>query len=1181
MTARRIGFLVCVASLVGCPTEEAENQPPDVVIGAPEDGFSAFVGAALEFSGTATDDTTPSGELVATWTSGDTELASGPLVDGVTTAPWGALSVGAHDVVLSVTDSGGATGTASVSVVARANSAPVVVFTAPEADAILYASAPVPVAIRVEDAEKDPADLAVALVDGDGAEIATPVLDGNGDWSTTLDLAAGSHTLVASATDSIGLEGTARLDLEVRPANVAPTCAITTPEDGDVITDVATFVFEGTVGDDQTPLDELTVTLDSSIDDLVAELTPAGDGSVSHSTDELSTGVHTLTLTVLDDAGAECTTSVQLDRSRPPSIGIYAPDRHSVWNDTDTVHFEAIAYDAEDDETTLTVVWESDLDGLLGNSIPLASGDTELDFLGLSPGVHVVTASIVDSSGWPASATLPIVVNGTPTAPVVSVAPDPALTAQPLVVSIDTASTDVDGDIPVYDYEWSVGGVLQPSYSGLATLPSSATTKGETWEVSVTATDGIGTSPPALATASIINTPPTVQSAYVDPPFGVPGTVYSVVGVGFSDDDGDPEGYTHQWFVDGQLQGGATAATLDSSGFPPGSVFSCEVTAWDGSDAGNTVVSATATLNTPPVVVSLSTTPAGTADEYDAIVASAVTSDPDGQTVTMQWQWHDQAGPIAGATIDTLTGADFDRGDVVHVVGTPDDGVETGPPVTSASVTIVNAPPTVGNVTVSPSSAFVTTTLTCSYSGFVDPDAGDTDQSTFEWTAGGAVIGTAATQTGGFSSGETVACNVIPFDGIDQGPPASNSVTISNRAPVLTSLSIDTPVTRDAPATTPFTATDPDGDAVSLISNWTRTRNGTSTLVAVAPSLSPALFLKGDLLAVSSAAWDGITQGNTMTAGPVTVQNSTPSTPTVQLFPAVPEAGVDDLDCIILVPSVDLDTGDQLTYNFTWAVSGTQWTGPVSTTGVHSGDRIAGANTADDEVWTCTVSASDDDPVPATSGTDSDSIEVRGCGSIDFLGSPAGLVLDWTQGPNALTGSPHPDMTLELYIRGIPANGGYVVTSYDSNPLSVAWLHSGLPFAGWFQGGAWHHVARVWDSSAGQVYSYIDGFLRDTSPYYTPYFGDLGLYIGGAIGVASGNYWDGQIAGLRLSDNVRYSSSFVPPLLYDSDANTILFVPMTSSVSGEAFDDGPSGFAVTDGATATVGGVTPPSPYCE
>ena len=76
-----------------------------------------------------------------------------------------------------------------------------------------------------------------------------------------------------------------------------------------------------------------------------------------------------------------------------------------------------------------------------------------------------------------------------PTTPDVSISPSAPFTGDQLTVSIDTPSTDPDGDPISYSYEWQLGGVTQAAYT-TSTLPSSATNKGEQWTVMVTPTDG-------------------------------------------------------------------------------------------------------------------------------------------------------------------------------------------------------------------------------------------------------------------------------------------------------------------------------------------------------------------------------------------------------------------------------------------------------------------------------------------------------------------------------------------------------------------------------------------------------------------------------------------------------------------------------------------------------------------
>jgi formylglycine-generating enzyme required for sulfatase activity len=75
-----------------------------------------------------------------------------------------------------------------------------------------------------------------------------------------------------------------------------------------------------------------------------------------------------------------------------------------------------------------------------------------------------------------------------------------------IVVSIDTASTDPDSGPSAisYDYAWTRDGAPQTAYAGLDTVPSSATTRDESWEVTVIATDGQAFSAPAVASVTVV-----------------------------------------------------------------------------------------------------------------------------------------------------------------------------------------------------------------------------------------------------------------------------------------------------------------------------------------------------------------------------------------------------------------------------------------------------------------------------------------------------------------------------------------------------------------------------------------------------------------------------------------------------------------------------------------------------
>jgi hypothetical protein len=67
-----------------------------------------------------------------------------------------------------------------------------------------------------------------------------------------------------------------------------------------------------------------------------------------------------------------------------------------------------------------------------------------------------------------------------------------------------------------------------------------------------------------------------------------------VISEGFIDEDGDPEGYLFQWYVNGVPT--STEDTLDADLIDAGDNVYVECTAWDGDEAGNTVVSGHGTV---------------------------------------------------------------------------------------------------------------------------------------------------------------------------------------------------------------------------------------------------------------------------------------------------------------------------------------------------------------------------------------------------------------------------------------------------------------------------------------------------------------------------------------------------------------------------------------------------------
>ena len=151
--------------------------------------------------------------------------------------------------------------------------------------------------------------------------------------------------------------------------------------------------------------------------------------------------------------------------------------------------------------------------------------------------------------------------NAAPGAATVQLSPERPTTSDDLRVNIVAAAVDPEGDPVSYRYRWSQDGVLRADLNG-DTVPASVTTKGETWRVSVVATDGARDGGVAEAEAVVINTAPTAS-------ISLPATVVEgsdlVAVVEGADADGDPLGFALDWTVDGAVTGWAEATVPASA----------------------------------------------------------------------------------------------------------------------------------------------------------------------------------------------------------------------------------------------------------------------------------------------------------------------------------------------------------------------------------------------------------------------------------------------------------------------------------------------------------------------------------------------------------------------------------------------------------------------------------------
>jgi hypothetical protein len=152
------------------------------------------------------------------------------------------------------------------------------------------------------------------------------------------------------------------------------------------------------------------------------------------------------------------------------------------------------------------------------------------------------------------------VANRAPTAPTITVGP--TTSGDDLVVVITTPATDPDGDDVAYTYAWSADGAPTPFDCDV--VPASATSRGQLWQVAVTATDGAADSPVTRQFATIRNSPPSFAQVRLVPR----GPDLEAVPTGWDDPDADPERYLATWWV-----GGAVVLTGPEELLLPGVFF--------------------------------------------------------------------------------------------------------------------------------------------------------------------------------------------------------------------------------------------------------------------------------------------------------------------------------------------------------------------------------------------------------------------------------------------------------------------------------------------------------------------------------------------------------------------------------------------------------------------------------
>lgn len=304
--------------LLACSDREVGyyNTPPAVSIIEPTDGTVAEAEALVEFYAQASDQQTALDALQVSWSSSlqgefgtDAPDASGNIY--LATA---GLQSGEHVITLTVTDDGKRSAADSVNLVVEQGtdgtieSGPTVVLLSPVDGAEFLSSETVTVVATVTDNE-DPYDaLNVEILDVPDGLVWSGTPESTGSLSAPLTFSMGSHQLTLTATDSDGNVASASATFEILDDG-RPTATITTPADGSTFYTTDTILFEGSVSDDQTDIELISVTWTSDLSGLLSTASANSSGVSSFAT-PLAEGTHTITMAAIDSEAKDGRDSV-------------------------------------------------------------------------------------------------------------------------------------------------------------------------------------------------------------------------------------------------------------------------------------------------------------------------------------------------------------------------------------------------------------------------------------------------------------------------------------------------------------------------------------------------------------------------------------------------------------------------------------------------------------------------------------------------------------------------------------------------------------------------------------------------------------------------------------------------------------------------------------------------------
>jgi hypothetical protein len=618
-------------------TVTAANVAPSVSFSAPAASFSVSVGAATTVTATAsdTDGTVASVQF----------LVNGVALGTVTTAPytltWTPTIPGASYTLTAIaTDNLGSTTTATRTgaVIAGAN-APTVTLTNPAA-AVSYALGGTMALTATASANAAGATIADVKFYANGVLLGTdPTQPFGASWTPTV---AGTYSVTAIGTDTLGNQNSAAYTVTVTAANVAPTVAgvLVSANGASQAVGVANTISAPTAADSDGSV--------ASVQFFVNGVSLGTDSTAPFSAAWTPTmaGTYNVTAVATDNLGlasaVSATLTVTVTSTNAPTVTVTAPAQLAV-NSATTL---SAAANATASGATIASVQ------FFANGVSLGS-DTVYPYTftwtPTATGTYSVTALATDTLGNQALgvATTVVAANVAPSVGTVISALG-ATAGVGVTNTISVTASDTDGSVASVQFLVSLNGAIASSLGTDTTSPYSVTWTpriGGTYALTAIVTDNLGaTTASATTTVTVsggnapsvaLTAPADSATVQVNKAQSVTATAAPVTGVIAS----------VQFFVS---TGGGTPVSLGTSTVlpyattwtptVPGSYdLIALATDSNGNQAFSTAIAVTAAIGLPPTVTIVNPNTGGTYVASKEILFDATASDPDGTIAKVEF----------------------------------------------------------------------------------------------------------------------------------------------------------------------------------------------------------------------------------------------------------------------------------------------------------------------------------------------------------------------------------------------------------------------------------------------------------------------------------------------------------------------------------------------------------------